>query len=227
MGLLEEALKSGKSTSNKILHDLSIANRSQPQPTLNALVVGAGPSGLVAAKYLLESEDPLYNVTVLEQSHSIGGTFVNKVYDGCRLVSSKYLTAFSDYRMPEDTDLLPDHPSAESYVEYLESYAKEFGLNEHIHFGCQVVSLKCMGDQTSKGSDVEGYRVQYKTTDGKTVSMHFDAVAVCSGLHNVPHVPKLFERKGEFVSKFKGDVFHSTKYQDASVFDNKRVLILG
>lgn len=113
MGLLEEALRSGKSASTIILRDFAITTRMQAQTALNALVIGAGPSGLVTAKYLLQSNDPSYNVTVLEQSNNIGGSFVNKVYDDCRLVSSKYLTAFSDCRMPEETDLCPDHPSAE------------------------------------------------------------------------------------------------------------------
>ena len=33
----------------------------------SALVIGAGPSGIVAAKYLLESTNPRYDVTILEQ----------------------------------------------------------------------------------------------------------------------------------------------------------------
>ena len=31
----------------------------------------------------------------------MGGTFVNKSYDQGKLVSSKYITAFSDFRLPE------------------------------------------------------------------------------------------------------------------------------
>ena len=69
----------------------------------------SGPSGLVTAKYLLESTEPTYQVKILESAKYIGGSFVNKVYDNCRLVSSKYLTAFSEFRMQEDT---ADHPSA-------------------------------------------------------------------------------------------------------------------
>jgi len=40
------------------------------------LVIGAGPSGLVAAKTLTEHG---FRVTVVEQSRHIGGTFVSKV----------------------------------------------------------------------------------------------------------------------------------------------------
>lgn len=40
------------------------------------LVIGAGPSGLVAAKTLTEHG---FRVTVVEQTRHIGGTFVSKV----------------------------------------------------------------------------------------------------------------------------------------------------
>ena len=41
-------------------------------------VIGAGPSGLVAAKHITAAG---YKVTVYEKSSSIGGTFVHKAYD--------------------------------------------------------------------------------------------------------------------------------------------------
>ena len=65
-------------------------------------VIGAGPSGLVAAKHLTAAG---YKVTVYEKSSSIGGTFVHKAYDDGRLVSSKYLTPFSDLRLPASAPL--------------------------------------------------------------------------------------------------------------------------
>ena len=49
-------------------------------------VIGAGSSGLVAAKHL---RDAGYSVTVFEKAAAIGGAFVTKAYDDARLVSSK------------------------------------------------------------------------------------------------------------------------------------------
>lgn len=61
-------------------------------------IVGAGPSGLVALKTLLENG---YDCACLEVSDRVGGTFVNKAsYDEAKLVSSKYITPFSDFRLP-------------------------------------------------------------------------------------------------------------------------------
>ena len=75
-------------------------------------VIGAGPSGLVAAKHL---RDAGYTVTVVERSSKVGGTFVHKAYDDARLVSSKYLTAFSDLRSPTAA---ADHMSLPEYIAY-------------------------------------------------------------------------------------------------------------
>lgn len=228
-----------------------------------ALVIGAGPSGLVSAKYLLESADPRYEVTILEQQNgsAIGGAFVNKVYDGTRLVSSKYLTAFSDYRMvpgrTESDDVTSsisdndtphvhnkvrngsktvncfpiehtNHPSAEDYVAYLEAYSNQYHITEHIKFGCKVISLKTKAIENLDTSDEEdldsnGYIVQYEVSN-KIITEHYDVVAVCSGLHNVPTIPNNIN---SLKKSFRGTIIHSSEYKDPSIFDNKRVLILG
>ena len=89
-------------------------------------VIGAGPSGLVACKLL---RDEGYLPIILEGGHAIGGTFVNKAYDKLSLVSSKYLTCFSDLRA---TGAEEDHMGVDAYIEYLEDYATKFGLNDLI-----------------------------------------------------------------------------------------------
>ena len=205
------------------------------QRPLSALVVGAGPSGLVAAKYLLASTSPKYDVTILEASTHIGGTFVNKVYDNARLVSSKYITAFSDFRFDEDPTVCPNHPTVEEYVEYLERYAKEFHLMKHVHFGCMVTSIEDTPTRNESGNtnhsvtdvDSNGYTVKYVESNGKAVSKHFDVVAMCSGLHNTPNVPPEFASSSSLATKFKGQIIHSSEYKDSTVFNHKRVVILG
>ena len=204
-----------KDTHAKMPAPSSLSNQQQR----SALVIGAGPSGLVAAKYLLASTSPTYNVTILEASTKIGGTFVNKVYDDARLVSSKYITAFSDFRFDEDPAVCPNHPTVEQYVEYLERYARKFDLVKHIKFVCTVTLVE-------DAPEGDGYTVQYR--HGKKISgQHFDVVAVCSGLHNTPNIPPEFEPASPLRRKFKGKIIHSSQYKESSIFNHKRVLILG
>jgi dimethylaniline monooxygenase (N-oxide forming) len=203
----------------------------QAPPLIRACVIGAGPSGLVAAKYMLsESRHRPCSVTILETSKSIGGSFSNKVYDNSRLVSSKYITAFSDHRMPEDC---PDHPTTQQYVDYLGTYCDTFGLRQCIQFQCEVTLISDAANANNRNEsddDVAGYSITYidRSDDdsgdgaGKLCTEHFDLVAVCSGLHNVPHTPSIPNQ-----GAFRGTILHSSSYKDPSIFDGKRVLICG
>ena len=132
------------------------------------------------------------------------------------MVSSKYLTMFSDFRVGSDAD---DHLTLKDYVTYLEEYADKNNLRDLIRFGTEVVSLK-------RGEAGEAGKWKVALRNGRTVAATesvFDAVAVCSGLHNYPKVPDFPGQK----SNFKGRVVHSSDYKEPSIFAGKRVLILG
>ena len=80
----------------------------------SAVVIGAGPCGLVATKELLEAG---HDVVCLEQSHVIGGVFSTlreSSYDDLFLTVSNVFMAYSDF------------PCEESYVKYSrkEEYAQ-------------------------------------------------------------------------------------------------------
>lgn len=176
-------------------------------------VIGAGPSGLVAAKLLSERE---YDVTVFEAGGEIGGTFVNKTYEDGKLVSSKHLTPFSDLRM---VDLPPEqnnHPTVPTYLAYLKSYCDTFALWPLLRMNHTVEAVRALG------GDDDGYSVRVKRADGSTFERTYDLVAVCSGLHNVPRVPSV-----PGIESFTGQVFHSSAYRTKEAFRGKRVVIVG
>ena len=182
-------------------------------------VIGAGPSGLVAAKHLTAAG---YKVTVYEKSSSIGGTFVHKAYDDGRLVSSKYLTPFSDLRLPESA---PSHQPIADYVAYLEAYAAKFDLLPLVAFEHEVLRVERLasgGHRVTTRTVPRGIRVgnPRASPNGVTSSKVFDAVCVCSGLHEVPHRPAL-------PGDFSGELLHSSEYKDKSLFAAKRVLVVG
>jgi dimethylaniline monooxygenase (N-oxide forming) len=181
---------------------------------MKVCVIGAGPSGLVAAKYLCQDPD-VSQVVVYESSSCLGGTFVNKVYDDTSLVSSTTLTAFSDFRFQDSTSR---HVSATEYVEYLLDYAHHFHILECIQFNTTVASI------TTKKNSSERYVVHLKYM-GNDYEEGFDAIAVCSGLHNIPIIPDA--RTIPNLDKFRGQVMHSSQYRNREIFHGKRVLIVG
>ena len=222
-------------------------NNSTAQPVRTICVIGAGSSGLVAAKHLREAG---YIVTILERTDSLGGAFEHKAYDNSRLVSSKYLTSFSDLR-PSPSD--PPHLSLASYVEYLDRYATAEDLHQLITYKAHVDAVR-KGRLTTTCRDVNaqapyidetkpGYVVRVapvadaypvgSSSSGTTSSttsaayyvngrphkrlthathLEFDAVCICSGLHEVPYAPSIPNMEG-----FTGQVLHSATYKDKQV----------
>ena len=74
-------------------------------------VIGAGPSGLAAAKNAVQAG---LAVTVFEKHDKVGGNWVfdaatghSSVYENTHIISSKALSEFEDFPMPAD---YPDYP---------------------------------------------------------------------------------------------------------------------
>eukprot|EP00127_Corallochytrium_limacisporum_P001559 Clim_evm12s66 gene=Clim_evmTU12s66 len=178
-------------------------------------IIGAGPSGLCVAKYLLEYGPNDIEVVIYEVESELGGTFRYRTYEGGELVSSKQLTSYSDFRFPLEQN---DHVPVEVYVDYLLAYAKTFNVYDKIHFRTEVISVrKHLSTQDSNSI----YRVRTRGVDGVEREQIFDAVAVCSGLHFYPYIPKIPN------NNYDGQVIHSSDYKQKSEFHGKRVLIAG
>ncbi|CZS91969.1 related to flavin-containing monooxygenase [Rhynchosporium agropyri] len=177
-------------------------------------VIGGGPSGLVTLKYLITAHkfhdiEPI-EVRLFESRDSIAGTFKYRVYEDSELVSSKYLTTFSDFRCTPDD---PDFLSTERYCSYLEAYATFFCLWPHIRLSSAVNNITRRRDG--------GHLIAY-TAEGGCEEWHCDAVAICSGLHVEPYIPII---KGiENIPK----VLHSSQFKGRKEFGTgKSVMVLG
>lgn len=186
---------------------------------MRVAVIGGGPSGLVTLKYLNQAAQFFpgthIEAKLFEAAPHIGGVFYHHVYEDAELVSSKFLTSFSDFRPRRDD---PDFLSAERYLEYLHQYASAFDLWPHIHLSTRVVSVRRRDADPVRG----GHIVTYRTPDGQEVDWACDAVAVCSGLHHVPNIPDLPGVENVPV------VMHSEKFKSSEQFGvDKTVMILG
>jgi dimethylaniline monooxygenase (N-oxide forming) len=189
----------------------------------NVVVVGAGPSGLVAAKYLREAG---HSVRIFEGDGDIGGTFRYRAYDHAVHVSSKYLTAFTDLRLgPEEEDHLP----ITRYLEYLDEYAQMFDLRPLIEFHTRVADVARRGPDARAAGQPE-YAVSItrggsgsgKNGGARAEVVDADAVIVCSGLHLSPlrqHIPG--------IESFKGELIHSVQYKHRSQLRDKTLLVSG
>lgn len=173
-------------------------------------IIGAGPSGLVALKTMLEQTTEEYECILLEAETELGGTFRYRSYENAQLVSSKQLTCFSDFRM--GSDYSSDHLDLPEYCAYLERYASRFSLHKHIHLNTKVTNV----ERTDTG-----HLVSCTQADGSHSDFLVDKLIICAGLHVTPSMPDI--RGIEHVK----ECIHSSEYKGRHQLQEKNVLVLG
>ncbi|MER5294809.1 NAD(P)-binding domain-containing protein [Streptomyces pharetrae] len=181
-------------------------------------VIGAGPSGLVAIKELL---DEGHSVTCFEHSAELGGVFRAGVgadeagaYDSTMLTISNYMMTFSSFPPPAGQDRR--YWSAGEYRQYLLDFAERFGLEPAIRYRTDVLSVS--------RNDSGGYTVEVAPADDPEgrIAHQFDAVVISTGTHRVPNYIDLPGQE-----EFAGEIVHSAHYRNADRFRGKRVLCVG
>lgn len=194
-----------------------------PGPPLCVAVLGAGPSGLAAAKSCAEAGlEPV----VFEQADGLGGLWRFRqdsapgqpsVMHSTVINSSKELTAFSDFPPPAH---FPNYMPHAVLLEYLQLYAQHFRLVDKIRFRHQVLRI-----DPARGYEKTGrWAVTVRDlASGLVSSSSFDAVMVCTGHHAFPARPASLRGLG----RFGGPVLHSHEVKDCVRFRDRRLLVLG
>ena len=178
---------------------------------MKVCIIGAGLSGLVAAKELTEEDQ---HIICYEKSDQVGGVFSSHSenspnYDDYLLTISNYFMAFSS--------LPPEEPervfwTGGEYQQYLQRFVRHFDLLRHIRFNTEVIEVRRHN---------EGWQV--RTRSGVLESTeYFDAVVACPGRFNVPFMPEL-----PGIGGFKGEIIHALDYRNADRLKDKKVVIMG
>ena len=126
--------------------------------------------------------------------------------------------AFSDFAIPHSW---PTFLHNRAILKYFEDYAAHFGLIKHIKFGKKVQSVQPI-DQEDRRSTGK-WEIVYTEGQGLApVKVAFEYVFIATGHHWKPYEP-LFEG----MENFKGQIMHSHNYRDASLFQDKKCLVIG
>ncbi|MGF2950496.1 flavin-containing monooxygenase [Microbacterium alcoholitolerans] len=174
----------------------------------NYAVIGAGPSGLAAARALSRRG---IQVTGYEASSDVGGLWDidnprSTMYESAHLISSRTTTEFAEF--PMDTDA--DYPGHRVLKSYFDAYADEFDLRELFHFDAKVTRLEPAG-----GPD-DGWMLYADAREPR----HFDGVVLANGTLAEPNIPR-------FPGEFSGEIMHTSQYKRPGQLAGKRVLIIG
>ena len=177
-------------------------------------IIGAGPSGIAAAKNCKQ-----YNIDfdIFEKNDKVGGNWVfdsktghSSVYENTHIISSKKLSEYEDYPMP---DSYPDYPRHDQLQRYFENYSKHFKVYDQIKFNHTIDHV----ERTSNGD----WQVNYTDKDGTKQQKTYQYLMVSNGHHWMPKYPKY---EGEFTGKF----MHSHDFKGVNdEWRDKKILVIG
>jgi cation diffusion facilitator CzcD-associated flavoprotein CzcO len=184
-----------------------------PSSLPKVCIVGAGSSGIAAAKVLHERGVPF---DCYELSDRVGGNWVwgnsngvSSSYRSLHINTSRTRMEYSDFPMPEH---YPDFPRHDQIAEYFDSYVDHFGFRGSIHFETGVERVERRADGVFDVTIAGGEKIEY------------DAVIVANGHHWDPRMP---EPAFPGAESFEGEQIHSHHYKDEAQLVGKDVVVLG
>eukprot|EP00435_Cladocopium_sp_Y103_P059002 s815_g21.t1 len=176
------------------------------KPTVG--VVGAGVAGLQAIRSLRAKG---FDVKVFEQDARVGGVWrENYVNFGVQV--PKQLYEFLDFPFNLPWGQYPTGPETQQYIE---DYVDHFQLRDAIETGTQVESVSPKDSR---------WVCKTRPSDGGSKEETFDYCIIATGLYSKT---KLFMPELPNQEKFQGKVLHSTNFQDVSLAEGKRVVVVG
>ncbi|KAK0720066.1 hypothetical protein B0H67DRAFT_483504 [Lasiosphaeris hirsuta] len=213
-------------------------------------IVGAGPTGLAAARYLV-AQEAFETIDIFEEQFEVGGVW-NYSKNPSPTLHVPQVSAHTEPDpplRPEDTPpIFPSpmyqllhtniprnlmrfsdlafpqdsliYPSRELVQEYLVTYAKD--LRYLIKFSRQVQDVRLRETEGNDQWDVDTLSVE----TGEITTAAYDAVVVASGHYALTYLPDL-KNIGEFHKAHPGVVSHAKLYRTPEAFASKKVVVVG
>ena len=169
------------------------------QHATNTVIIGAGPAGLAVGACLKRAG---ISFEILEGAGQVGSAWRGH-YQRLHLHTDKARSQLPFFPYPKD---YPRYPSRLQVVQYLEDYARHWGLQPR--FGQEVAAARRQDGL---------WLVQ--TRDGE---YRGENLVVASGNTRQPFVPQWPGQDG-----FPGPLLHSAQYKDGEPFKGQRVLVVG
>lgn len=203
MMLEELALDGNDSRAPRWTRDIPAARREQFQ----VLVIGAGMSGLLQALRLKEAGIPF---TLIEKNDSVGGTWYENSYPGCRvdIANHFYSYSFEPYQWSEYFS------RRDELLSYFRRFVERHGLGPYIRFSTEALAAR-YDEQTAM------WEVRLRHA-GQESTLRVNAIVSAVGQLNRPRIPDIKGRES-----FRGAQVHSAAWDPQLELAGKRVAVLG
>jgi cation diffusion facilitator CzcD-associated flavoprotein CzcO len=171
-------------------------------------IIGAGFGGMAAAVALRRAG---IDVTIIERSDGVGGTWRSNTYPGAACDVQSHLYSLSFAPNPYWSRTYARQPEI---LAYLESVADDFALRSHLRLGTTVRQAR-WHDETN------AWELSLESGSGET-TLSADVVVSAVGLFAEPRVPAI-----EGIDGFPGSVMHTARWDDGIALAGRRVAVIG
>jgi monooxygenase len=178
---------------------------------VDVLIVGAGLSGIGAARYL-ETRLPGKSYAILEGRDAIGGTWDLFRYPGIRSDSDLHTLGYA-FKPWTDDKAIADGPAILSYIR---ETASENGIESKIRFGHKVVRAEWSSDEARWTVEA--------TNGGQTVTLTCGFLFAAGGYYSYDEG---FTPAFEGIERFEGQLIHPQRWPEDLDYAGKRVLVIG
>ncbi|KAK0632720.1 hypothetical protein B0T14DRAFT_419304 [Immersiella caudata] len=189
-------------------------------------IVGAGPSGLVAAKSLLHDvPSGTFDVTIFDSQPRLGGLWPSSKDDSAGLIhplmvanQSKHTVQFSDLAWE---DSVPEFPRAWQIGCYLGRYSQTYCRDAKLRLGTRVEKAEPLSSADRQ------WRVRVLPDGGDAQEYTFNYLLVASGVFSKSFCPPLAS------TDQTTPILHSSQYRDLSSLlgnsnnDGGKILVAG
>jgi cation diffusion facilitator CzcD-associated flavoprotein CzcO len=178
----------------------------KPEPKhVGVLIIGSGFAGLGAAIRL--AKDGRSDYLVVERGSEVGGTWRVNTYPGAACDVPSHLYSYSFELNPNWSRSFSPQPEIQDYLRT--TAAKYDVLDRHL-FNTEVTLARWDEPQS---------RWHVETTNGTFTT---DVLVSAVGALCEPNLPDI---KG--IDTFKGEIFHSARWNHDATLDGKRVAVIG
>ncbi|SCV00005.1 LAME_0G06920g1_1 [Lachancea meyersii CBS 8951] len=186
-------------------------------------IIGAGPSGLSAARAFLANTD--FELVLYDSKPQVGGVWFypddeqqrasTAMYDSLETNLSKDIMSFNGFPF---SDSVKQFPTRSQVQEYLIHFYETFVKNQNrarVQLNCTVELLQKNGDSW-----------ELCHSGSRSVEV-FDFVVIANGHFDIPYVPTDIPGLGEWRKEDPSSLLHSKEFQSSEPFRGQKVVVVG
>lgn len=168
---------------------------------IETIIIGAGPSGLCAAKTLLQY-DARADMLIIEANATLGGVWSKeRIYPTLKTNNLRGGIDFTDLALDDtfgvkEKEFIPGHVMHT----YLCAYADKFNVADRIRFHTKVVEVR-------RGPEEQDWVVEVEQQGGARDVLACRKLIVATGILSTPHMPTI-----QGASDFGAALVHSSEF---------------